>query len=161
VGWLRVKDKSRSKGIRGECLVDMRLDAVSDASCIPVWTCRVGADTHDPITNLGVSQSRSKHCNIRRVTCTSSMICCIVGCTGVVTYIYNQRPIAAQARHSYENLHHRRMIRMNAIAATGAYCRIIASTLIFRAALRYFSDSDRSEVDKWDIPAGEVVSKTS
>ena len=43
--------------------------------------------------------------------------------------------------------------RMNTIAATGAYCRIIAWTLILRAALRYFSDSDRSDVDKCDIPA--------
>ena len=34
----------------------------------------------------------------------------------------------------------------------GAYCRIIACMLIFRAALRYFSDSDRSDVDRCDIP---------
>ena len=34
----------------------------------------------------------------------------------------------------------------------GAYCRIIACMLIFLAARRYFSDSDRSDVDKWDMP---------
>ena len=45
---------------------------------------------------------------------------------------------------------------MNAIAATGAYCLIMASTLILRAALRYFSDSDRKEVDKCDIPRKAV-----
>ena len=38
------------------------------------------------------------------------------------------------------------------MAATGAYCRIIAWKLMLRAALRYFSDSDRSDVDKCDIP---------
>lgn len=48
---------------------------------------------------------------------------------------------------------------MKTIAASGAYCRIMAWTLIFRAALRYFSDSERSDVDKWDIPTeSEVVS---
>jgi len=42
--------------------------------------------------------------------------------------------------------------RMNTMAATGAYCRSIAWKLMFRAALRYFSDSDRSDVDRCDIP---------
>ena len=45
------------------------------------------------------------------------------------------------------------MNMMNTTAATGAYCRIIAWKLMLRAALRYFSDSDRSDVDKCDIPA--------
>jgi hypothetical protein len=30
----------------------------------------------------------------------------------------------------------------------------MAWKLMFLAALRYFSDSERSEVDRWDIPAG-------
>jgi hypothetical protein len=38
------------------------------------------------------------------------------------------------------------------MAATGAYFRIIAWILTLRAALRYFSDSDRSDVDRCDIP---------
>jgi len=50
---------------------------------------------------------------------------------------------------SFQNMMTR---RMNTIAATGAYCRIIAWTLMLRAALRYFSDSDRSDVDRCDIP---------
>ncbi len=45
---------------------------------------------------------------------------------------------------------------MKTMAASGAYCRIIAETLIFRAALRYFSDSERRDVDRWDIPIVEV-----
>ena len=31
--------------------------------------------------------------------------------------------------------------------------------LIFLAARRYFSDSERSEVDKWDIPSGGEVQR--
>jgi hypothetical protein len=50
------------------------------------------------------------------------------------------------------NLHHRRMIIMRSIAPKGAYCRIMALKLMLRAALRYFSDSERSELDKCDIP---------
>ena len=50
------------------------------------------------------------------------------------------------------NLHHRRMIIIKSIAPKGAYCRIMALKLILRAALRYFSDSERSELDKCDIP---------
>ena len=42
------------------------------------------------------------------------------------------------------------------MAPMGAYCRIIAWMLIFRAALRYFSDSERSEVDRCDIPARDM-----
>lgn len=45
-----------------------------------------------------------------------------------------------------------RMMRINNTPPRGAYCRSIAWKLIFRAALRYFSDSDRSDVDKCDIP---------
>ena len=47
-----------------------------------------------------------------------------------------------------------KMMRMRATAPMGAYCRIIALMLIFLAARRHFSDSDRSEVDKWDMPSG-------
>jgi hypothetical protein len=56
------------------------------------------------------------------------------------------------------NLHHRRMIIMNSIAPKGAYCRIMALQLMLRAALRYFSDSERSEVDKCDIPRKKAKS---
>jgi hypothetical protein len=45
---------------------------------------------------------------------------------------------------------------MNATAANGAYWRIIALILIFLAAFRYFSDSERREVDRWDIP-GDII----
>jgi hypothetical protein len=55
------------------------------------------------------------------------------------------------------NLHHSRMIIIKSIAPKGAYCRIIALKLMFRAALRYFSDSERSEVDKCDIPRKSIV----
>jgi hypothetical protein len=50
------------------------------------------------------------------------------------------------------NLHHSRMIIIKSIAPKGAYCRIMALKLMLRAALRYFSDSERSELDKCDIP---------
>lgn len=44
------------------------------------------------------------------------------------------------------------MIRkIKARAPNGAYCRIMAWMLILRAALRYFSDSVRNEVDRCDI----------
>lgn len=61
--------------------------------------------------------------------------------------IYTSRSIP-----TYENLHHSRMMTMKTIAAMGAYWRIIACMLMFRAALRYFSDSERNEVDRCDIP---------
>lgn len=48
----------------------------------------------------------------------------------------------------YENLHHNKMMMMKTTAANGAYCRIIAWILMFRAALRYFSDSERRDVDR-------------
>lgn len=70
-----------------------------------------------------------------------------------VGYIYRK---TTDRERAHENLHHRKTIIMNTMAASGAYCRIIAETLIFRAALRYFSDSERREVDKWDIPVGGV-----
>ena len=38
------------------------------------------------------------------------------------------------------------------MAASGAYLRIIACTLMFLAAFLYFSDSERKDVDKCDIP---------
>lgn len=41
------------------------------------------------------------------------------------------------------------------MAARGAYCRNMALKLMLRAALRYFSDSERSELDKCDIPRGQ------
>ena len=44
-----------------------------------------------------------------------------------------------------------RMI-IKTMAPTGAYCRSIAWKLTFRAALRYFSDSERRDDDRWDIP---------
>src|SRR5216684_4852233 len=50
------------------------------------------------------------------------------------------------------NLHQSRMIIIKSIAPKGAYCRNMALKLMLRAALRYFSDSERSEVDKCDIP---------
>jgi hypothetical protein len=55
------------------------------------------------------------------------------------------------------NLHHRRMIIIKSMAPKGAYCRIMALKLMLRAALRYFSDSERSEVDKCDIPRKSIV----
>ena len=58
-----------------------------------------------------------------------------------------------------DNLQNMMMSRMNTIAATGAYFRSIACTLMFRAALRYFSDSDRRDVDKWDIPTTSRLDK--
>jgi hypothetical protein len=39
------------------------------------------------------------------------------------------------------------------IPTKGAYFLMRACRLIFRAALRYFADSERSEVDKCDIPS--------
>lgn len=62
-------------------------------------------------------------------------------------YIYKE--IGAE-RHV--NLHHSRMIIIKSNAPKGAYCRIMALKLMLRAALRYFSDSERREVDKCDIP---------
>ncbi|SRR6266403_306022 len=50
------------------------------------------------------------------------------------------------------NLHQSRTIIIKSIAPKGAYCRIMALKLMLRAALRYFSDSERSEFDKCDIP---------
>lgn len=44
-----------------------------------------------------------------------------------------------------------KMMKINTTAAIGAYWRIIACTFMFRAALRYFSDSERSDVDRCDI----------
>lgn len=45
------------------------------------------------------------------------------------------------------------MITRNATAPKGAYCRMSAWRFTFLAALRYFSDSERKEVDRCDIPA--------
>lgn len=47
-------------------------------------------------------------------------------------------------------------IMKKAIPPTGAHFRNIAWRLILRAALRYFADSDRSEVDKVDMPGRRV-----
>jgi hypothetical protein len=55
-------------------------------------------------------------------------------------------------RDCHVNLHQMRMIIMKSIAPKGAYCRSMALKLMFRAALRYFSDSERRELDKCDIP---------
>lgn len=57
-------------------------------------------------------------------------------------------------RYIYQSLHHKIKITRKIMAAIGAYWRIIALTLMLRAALRYFSDSARREVDKCDMPAG-------
>lgn len=58
------------------------------------------------------------------------------------------------ASQSHENLHHISRIIINSTPPSGAYCRNMAWMLMFRAALRYFSDSDRRDVDRCDIPAG-------
>lgn len=42
------------------------------------------------------------------------------------------------------------------IPTNGAYFLMRACRLIFRAALRYFADSERSDVDKCDIPTWSV-----
>jgi len=60
-------------------------------------------------------------------------------------------------RKCHVNLHHSRMIIIKSIAPKGAYCRIMALKLMLRAALRYFSDTERSEVDKCDIPRKSIV----
>lgn len=39
---------------------------------------------------------------------------------------------------------------------TGAHFRINISRFMLRAALRYFADSDRSEVESVDMPEGPV-----
>lgn len=52
----------------------------------------------------------------------------------------------------HENRHHSMMIRISATAPNGAYCRMSAWMFMFLAALRYFSDSERREVDRCDIP---------
>ena len=52
----------------------------------------------------------------------------------------------------HEKRHHKKIIRINATAANGAYCRIMACMLMFLAALRYLSDSVRREVERCDIP---------
>jgi hypothetical protein len=48
------------------------------------------------------------------------------------------------------------MRKSTPIAPSGAYLRSMAWKLMFRAAFRYFSDSERSEVERWDIPAAYV-----
>lgn len=59
---------------------------------------------------------------------------------------------AWSTKNPHVNLHQSRMIRMKMTAPNGAYCRSIAWMLIFRAALRYFSDSLRREDERCDIP---------
>jgi hypothetical protein len=49
-----------------------------------------------------------------------------------------------------------KMMNSSAIAPTGAYWRIIALKLMFRAALWYFFDSVRKEVERCDIPERPV-----
>jgi hypothetical protein len=70
-------------------------------------------------------------------------------CAGNTWGKYVQRDRRAEC---HVNLHHRRMIIIKSMAPKGAYCRIMALKLMLRAALRYFSDSERSELDKCDIP---------
>jgi hypothetical protein len=62
--------------------------------------------------------------------------------------IYTKR--SGAERHV--NLHQMKMIIIKSIAPKGAYCRSMALKLMLRAALRYFSDSERSELDRCDIP---------
>jgi hypothetical protein len=75
----------------------------------------------------------------------------------------NDSPLSARDTHGeniykesgmerHVNLHQMRMIIIKTIAPKGAYCRSMALKLMLRAALRYFSDSERSELDKCDIP---------
>jgi len=68
--------------------------------------------------------------------------------------IYKQRcPVyTSLPGQPHENLQYSSIIRINATAPNGAYWRIMALILIFLAAFRYFSDSERREVDRWDIP---------
>lgn len=52
------------------------------------------------------------------------------------------------------------MSSTNTTAASGAYCRSIAWKLMLRAALRYFSESVRSDCDKCDIPVKRRLMST-
>jgi hypothetical protein len=70
----------------------------------------------------------------------------------------NQTVYTSLPSQPHENLQYSSMIRMNAMAANGAYWRIMALMLIFLAAFRYFSDSERREVDRWDIPIPQASS---
>jgi hypothetical protein len=51
-----------------------------------------------------------------------------------------------------KNLQYRNKVMNNPMPTSGAYFRMRAWRLMFLAALRYFADSERSEVDRWDIP---------
>lgn len=52
----------------------------------------------------------------------------------------------------HQNLQYMKIIRISATAPSGAYWRNMACKLIFLAAFRYFSDSERKDVDRCDIP---------
>lgn len=54
---------------------------------------------------------------------------------------------------SQKNLHQKNTTTTSPTAPTGAYCLNNASRLMFLACFRYLSDSDLSDVDRWDIPA--------
>lgn len=61
--------------------------------------------------------------------------------------------VQSPSHRRYENFHQSNTIRMKPTAPSGAYWRIIALMLIFLAAFRYFSDSDRRDVERCDIPS--------
>lgn len=55
----------------------------------------------------------------------------------------------------HPNLQYSKIMIIKATAPNGAYCRIMACRLIFLAALRYFSESVRSEAERCDIPVNQ------
>ena len=57
-----------------------------------------------------------------------------------------------------KNLHQMKSMKKNAMPPTGAHFRNSACRLMFRAALRYLTDSARNEVERCDIPGRKVVS---
>ncbi len=58
------------------------------------------------------------------------------------------------SRHSppQKKRHHMNRMEKNPMPPIGAHLRSRACRLIFLAALRYFADSDRNDVERWDIP---------
>lgn len=72
--------------------------------------------------------------------------------SAVIKSLHEVAVAQSSSHHLHENLHQSNIIRMKATAPSGAYWRIIALMLIFLAAFLYFSDSDRRDVDRCDIP---------
>lgn len=52
------------------------------------------------------------------------------------------------------------MTKNNPIPPTGAHLRINSSRLMLRAAFRYLADSERSEVERVDIPEYSVIAES-